>query len=93
MEWSSIGGSKNELVADGLLGSAGGEERSGKARGYSGLGHPGRAGGGINPKNIKLSFLILICSGGKGVFMRGEKKEWEWWLAGKSALMRVCMYH
>ena len=44
MEWSSIGGSKNELVADGLLGSAGGEERSRKARGYSGLGHSGRAG-------------------------------------------------
>ena len=74
MEWSFIGGSKNELVADGLLGSAGGEERSGKARGYSGLGHLGRAGEWINPKNIKLSFLVLIFSGGKGVFMRGEKR-------------------
>lgn len=74
MEWSSIGDSKNELVANGLLRSAGGEERRGKARGYSGLGHPGRAGEGINPKNIKLSFLVLIFSGGNGVFMRGENR-------------------
>ena len=39
-----------------------------------GSGRPGREGKGGKSKNIKLSFLVLIFSGGEEMVMRGEKK-------------------